>query len=78
MLLTTGEQVSIALLAMAFKSLGQPAISLTGPMAGMRTDSVHTKGRIKDIQPKRVHEELDKAISSSSLVSRALTRSATS
>ena len=61
MLLTTGEQVSIALLAMAFKSLGQPAISLTGPMAGMRTDSVHTKGRIKDIQPKRVHEELDKA-----------------
>lgn len=60
MLLTTGEQVSIALLAMAFKSLGQPAISLTGPMAGMRTDSVHTKGRIKDIQPKRVHEELDK------------------
>lgn len=60
MLLTTGEQVSIALLAMAFKSLGQSAISLTGPMAGMRTDSVHTKGRIKDIQPKRVHEELDK------------------
>lgn len=60
MLLTTGEQVSISLLAMAFKSLGQPAISLTGPMAGMRTDSVHTKGRIKDIQPKRVHEELDK------------------
>lgn len=60
MLLTTGEQVSIALLAMAFKSLGQPAISLTGPMAGMRTDSVHTKGRIKDIQPKRVHAELDK------------------
>ena len=60
MLLTTGEQVSIALLAMAFKTLGQPAISLTGPMAGMKTNSVHTKGRIVDITPKRVHEELDK------------------
>ena len=60
MLLTTGEQVSIALLAMAFKSLGQPAISLTGPMVGMRTNSVHTKGKIIDIKPARVHKELDK------------------
>ncbi|MBQ9615793.1 MAG: aspartate kinase [Selenomonadaceae bacterium] len=60
MLLTTGEQVSIALLAMAFKTLGQPAVSLTGPMVGMKTDSVHTKGRIIDIQPERVQEELDK------------------
>ena len=60
MLLTTGEQVSISLLAMAFKTLGQPAISLTGPMAGMKTNSVHTKGRIVDITPQRVHEELDK------------------
>lgn len=59
MLLTTGEQVSIALLAMAFKKLGQKAVSLTGPMVGMRTDSVHTKGRILDIQPERVKEELD-------------------
>lgn len=59
MLLTTGEQQSIALLAMAFKTLGQPAISLTGPMAGMKTNSVHTKGRIKDITPERVHKELD-------------------
>ena len=40
MLLTTGEQQSIALLAMAFKTLGQPAVSLTGPMAGMKTFSV--------------------------------------
>ena len=46
MLLTTGEQVSISLLTMAFKSLGQKAISLTGPMVGMRTNSVHTKGKI--------------------------------
>ena len=60
MLLTTGEQVSIALLAMAFKKLGQPAISLTGSMIGMKTSSVHTKGRILGIEPKRVFEELDK------------------
>mgnify|MGYP002621929326 CR=1 FL=1 len=60
MLLTTGEQVSIALLAMAFQKLGQPAISLTGSMIGMRTNSVHTKGRILGINPRRVHEELDK------------------
>lgn len=60
MLLTTGEQVSIALLTMAFKKLGQDAVSLTGPMVGMRTDSVHTKGRILDIQPERVREELEK------------------
>jgi len=60
MLLTTGEQVTISLMAMAFKTLGQPAISLTGPMAGMQTDSAHTKGRIMDITPERVHEELNK------------------
>lgn len=60
MLLTTGEQVSIALLTMAFNTLGHKAISLTGPMAGMHTNSVHTKGKLTDIQPKRVHEELDK------------------
>ena len=60
MLLTTGEQVSIALLAMAFKKLGQPAISLTGVQAGMRTSSVHTKGRILGIKPKRVHDELNR------------------
>lgn len=59
MLLTTGEQVSIALLSMAFKSLGQKAISLTGPLAGVKTNSTHTKGKIKDIQPKRIFEELD-------------------
>ena len=60
MLLTTGEQVSIALLTMAFNKLGQKAISLTGPMVGMKTNSVHTKGKIVDIQPQRVKEELDK------------------
>lgn len=60
MLLTTGEQVSIALLTMAFRSLGQKAISLTGPMVGMRTNSVHTKGKILDIKPSRVLKELEK------------------
>lgn len=60
MLLTTGEQVSISLLTMAFKALGQKAISLTGTLAGVKTNSVHTKGKIKDIQPKRIFEELDK------------------
>lgn len=60
MLLTTGEQISIALLAMAFKKLGQPAISLSGAMAGVRASSVHTKGRILGINPQRVIEELDK------------------
>lgn len=58
MLLTTGEQVSISLLAMAFKTLGQPAISLTGDQIGMKTDSCHTKGRILDIEPQRVLDEL--------------------
>ena len=60
MLLTTGEQVSISRLTMAFKSLGQKAISLTGPMVGMRTNSVHTKGKIVDIKPSRVRKELEK------------------
>ena len=60
MLLTTGEQVSISLLAMAFKTLGHKAISLTGPLAGVKTNSVHTKGKIEDIQPKRIFDELDK------------------
>lgn len=60
MLLTTGEQVSIALLTMAFETLGQSAVSLTGSMVGMETDSVHTKGHITDIKPARVEEELAK------------------
>lgn len=59
MLLTTGEQVSIALLSMAFKTLGQKSISLTGPLAGVKTNSTHTKGKIKDIKPKRIIKELD-------------------
>lgn len=60
MLLSTGEQVSIALLAMAFNTLGHPAISLTGPQAGVTSNAVYTKGKIVDITPKRVLEELDR------------------
>ncbi|MCR5175445.1 MAG: aspartate kinase [Anaerovibrio sp.] len=60
MLLTTGEQVSIALLTMAFRTLGQKAVSLTGQMVGMKTNTVHTKGKIIDIKPARVIKELEK------------------
>ena len=60
MLLSTGEQISIALLAMALTDLGCPAISLTGPQAGFRTNSVHMKARISEINPDRVFEELSR------------------
>src|SRR4051812_27598459 len=49
MLLATGEQISIALMAMAIQELGEPAVSLTGVQVGIRTDSTHTKARIKEI-----------------------------
>jgi aspartate kinase len=54
MLLTTGEQVSVALLSMAIQSLGEPAVSYTGWQAGMLTEAVHGKARITDIKPDRV------------------------
>ena len=60
MLLSTGEQISIALLAMALTDLGCPAVSLTGPQAGFRTNSVHMKARITAIKPDRVFEELSR------------------
>ncbi|ACZ62611.1 aspartate kinase [Dehalococcoides mccartyi] len=59
-LLSTGEIVSSTLLAMALKNMGQDAISLSGQQAGIRTDSAHSKARITGIDPKRIHEELDK------------------
>jgi aspartate kinase len=58
MLLTTGEQVSVALLSMAIHQLGHDAISYTGWQAGMLTDSMHGKAKIKDIKPKRIQESL--------------------
>ncbi|KIL41120.1 aspartate kinase [Gordoniibacillus kamchatkensis] len=54
MLLTTGEQVSVALLSMAIQSLGVPAVSYTGWQAGMYTEAVHGKARITEIKPERV------------------------
>lgn len=58
MILSTGEQVSVALLAMAIADLGEPVISLTGAQAGIHTDNAHTKARITDIDTDRVKEEL--------------------
>jgi aspartate kinase len=59
MLLSTGEQISIALMAMAIQTLGQPAISLTGAQIGIVTDSYHTKARIKNISTARIRQALD-------------------
>ena len=59
-LLATGEQQTIALTAIALHSLNVPAVSLTGAQAGIMTDGVHTKARIHNITPKKVHEMLKK------------------
>lgn len=59
MLLSTGEQVSVALMAMAIQSLGVPAISFTGAQIGLVTDSFHTKARIKNISSQRMQQALD-------------------
>jgi aspartate kinase len=58
-LLATGEQVSIALLAMALESMGQRAISLTGPQMGFATDDQHTKAKIRRIDAGAVRKHLD-------------------
>jgi aspartate kinase len=58
MLMAVGEQTSIALMAMAIHSLGHKAVSLTGAQAGIRTDSVSSKARIKTIDTSRVRREL--------------------
>jgi aspartate kinase len=59
MLLSTGEQVSVALMAMAIHSLGAKAVSLTGAQIGIRTDSSHTKARIQSISTERIRKLLD-------------------
>ena len=59
MLLSTGEQVSVALMAMAIHSLGAQAISLTGAQIGIRTDSSHTRARIQSIPTDRMRQLLD-------------------
>ena len=58
MLLATGEQTTIALTAIALHSIGVKAVSLTGAQAGIVTDGVHTKAKIQNITPKRIHELL--------------------
>ncbi|MEM7647647.1 MAG: aspartate kinase [Cyanobacteria bacterium P01_A01_bin.70] len=59
MLLSTGEQVSIALLTMALHSLGQEAISLTGAQVGIVTEADHSRARILDIRTERLQRHLD-------------------
>ena len=58
MLLATGEQISISLLAMALQELGVPSISLTGWQAGFNTDRAYTRARIKRLDTERVESEL--------------------
>lgn len=59
MLLSTGEQVSVALMAMAIIEMGSKAVSLTGGQIGIKTDNIHTKARIKSISTKRMQDLLD-------------------
>ena len=59
MLLSTGEQVSVSLFAMALQSMGHKAVSLTGGQIGIRTDSSHTKARIQSISTDHVSKLLD-------------------
>ena len=58
-LVTTGEQVTISLMAMALDAMGVPAISFTAGQIGMVTDDAHTKAKIKHIDVQRIHKELD-------------------
>ena len=60
MLLATGEQISIALLAMALHEKGVEAISFTGSQVGIITDSDHTKAKILDVSTSRIKKELEK------------------
>jgi len=59
MLLTAGERISMALLAMAIKNLGHEAQSFTGSQAGVITDSVHNRARIIDVTPGRIKSSVD-------------------
>ncbi|HWR07403.1 aspartate kinase [Sporomusa sp.] len=59
MLLATGEQVSIALLAMAFAKMGHPAVSMTGFQAGITTNELFNKAKITGITPDKVWQELN-------------------
>ncbi len=60
MLLAAGEQISVALLAMAIEKLGYPAVSLLGWQAGFNTDANHTRARIKRVDTERLSGEIEK------------------
>jgi aspartate kinase len=60
MLLSTGERIACALVAMAIHDLGHEAVSFTGSQAGIITDPVHTKAKIREITPVRVLDALDR------------------
>ncbi|MBE7040046.1 MAG: aspartate kinase [Ruminococcaceae bacterium] len=59
MLLSSGEQISASLLAMAIEKLGLPVVSMTGWQAGITTDSNHSSARIRKINPERIKNEID-------------------
>ena len=59
MLLSTGEQVSVALCAMALESMGLPCVSLTAWQVGIHSTNVHSDARIRKIDPERIQKELD-------------------
>src|SRR4051812_23818959 len=59
MLLATGEQTTIALTAIALHAMDIPAVSMTGAQAGIVTDGVHTKAKIQNITPKKIHDFLN-------------------
>lgn len=60
MLLSTGEQISCSLCAMAIEALGYPVVSMTGWQAGIQTNSAYSNARIKRVQTERIQAELDK------------------
>jgi aspartate kinase len=60
MLVSVGERISCALVAMAIIDLGHKATSLTGSQAGIVTDSVHTKAKIVEVRAQRIHDALDR------------------
>jgi len=60
LLLSTGEQVSAALLVMALHERGIEAVSLTGPQAGIQTDGLHGRARITGVEPERIQRELER------------------
>ena len=62
MLLSTGEQVTMALLSMSLNEYGIPAISLTGSQVGIVTESIHGKARILDIKTERIQNYIDQGL----------------